>query len=151
MKSAVVLGIGNRLMGDDGIGVRIAETLALDNTVEKVRFAAGETDIEYCLGELADADQCIIIDAACLGNKPCAVNVLDLAEVLKEKRYARSFHDFDLIQGMKINGMMKEGCLITIEVCSVSFATELSPLMTDRFEELVREVRAIITRCLLDR
>ena len=144
MKRTVVLGIGNRLMSDDGIGVRIVEALAQGSTMEKIRFAVGETDIEYCLDELTASDSCIIIDAACLGNEPCAVKVLDLADVLEQKRPGYTYHDFDLIHGMKINNMMKEGLLVTVEVCSVAFSTELSPVMKDRFEELVREVRGVI-------
>ncbi len=151
MKRALILGIGNRIMSDDGIGVRIVEALAQENTMEMVRFAVGETDIGYCLSELADADICIIVDAACFGNEPCAVNVFDLADVLEQKRPARFFHDFDLIHGMKINNVMKEGILITVEVCSVAFSAELSPLMRDRLEELIREVKVIVRSYLYGR
>lgn len=151
MNPVVVLGIGNRLMGDDGIGVRIVEALAQDNTMKNIRFAAGETDIEYCLDELADADRAIIVDAAFLGDEPCAVNVVGLKDVLEQRRDARTFHDFDLIHGMKINNMLKEGILVTVEVRSVSFATELSPVMEDRFEELVCMVKAAITSYLYNR
>jgi hydrogenase maturation protease len=150
MKQALILGIGNRLMSDDGIGVRIVEALAQDNTMETVRFAAGETDIGYCLSELADADICIIVDAACFGNEPYSVSVLDLEDVLEQKRPARSFHDFDLIHGMKINKMMRKGILITVEVCSVAFSTELSPIMQSRFDDLVRRVKMIIGSYLSD-
>ena len=45
MKQILVLGIGNRMMKDDGIGVRIAEALALENDLENVDYVAGETDI----------------------------------------------------------------------------------------------------------
>jgi hydrogenase maturation protease len=150
MKQTVVLGIGNRLMSDDGIGVRIAEALERDGTIKGIRFAAGETDIGYCLDELAEADVCIIVDAACFGNEPCSVNVFDLPEVLEQKRPARSFHEFDLIHAMKINNIRKEGILITVEVCSVEFSSELSPEMQERLEEIIREVKMIIATYLLD-
>ena len=101
MKPVIVLGIGNRLMGDDGIGVRIIEALGQENTSEKVRFAAGETDIGYCLSELADGDLCIIVDGSCSGREPCTVDVIDLKEVFAQRRPALSFHDFDLIHAMK--------------------------------------------------
>lgn len=144
------MGIGNRLMKDDGISVRIVEALAQGDTMKNVRFAAGETDIGYCLGELADADVCIIVDAACLGDKPCTIKVFDLEDILKQKRPVRSFHDFDLFHEMMINNLIKEGILVTIEVCSVSFSPELSPLLQERFGELIREIKMIITSYLFD-
>ena len=46
--------------------------------------------------------------------------------------------------------MIKEGILITIEVSSVGFSTELSPLMGERFEEIAREAEVIISSYLLE-
>ncbi len=71
---------------------------------------------------------------------------------MEQKRPARyTYHDFDLIHGMKINNVMKEGILITVEVCSVAFSAELSPLMRDRLEELIREVKVIVRSYLYGR
>jgi hydrogenase maturation protease len=144
MKHTVVLGIGNRLMGDDGIGVRVVEALGQGNRSGKIRFAAGETDIDYCLNELAEAEVYVIIDGGCSGREPCSVDVIDLKEVFAQIRPALSFHDFDLIHAMKRENMIKEGILITIEVSSVGFSTELSHCMKERFEEIAREVKGII-------
>lgn len=144
MKKITVLGVGNRIMGDDGIGVRIVEALAQDVTMRNFHFAAGETDIDYCLGELEDADRCIIIDASCFGKEPCSIAVQDLKDVFSQRRPACTFHDFDLIHGMKLRDMRKEGILITIEAGFIGFSADLSPLMQERFEEIVREVKVKI-------
>lgn len=164
MKRAVVLGVGNRLMGDDGIGVRIVEALGRsgtrvcgqesgedgrrENSPETIRFTAGETDIGYCLREIADSDLCIIIDGACTGKEPCSVSAASLKDVFRKMQPARSFHDFDLMHGMKRDGLWKEGILITVEVGFVGFSAELSPLMEERFDEILREVKAIVRSCL---
>lgn len=151
MKNVIVLGIGNRLMGDDGIGVRIVEALGQGKILDNVRFAVGETDIDYSLNELFDEDICVIVDASRSGRDPCSVGVFDLKEVFKQRRSALSFHDFDLIHAMKRANMFKDGLLITVEICSAGFSPELSPLMRERFEEIVREVRVIIGSYLLAR
>lgn len=44
MKEIVVLGIGNRLMMDDGIGVRLVEELDQREHVPYIRYVPGETD-----------------------------------------------------------------------------------------------------------
>jgi len=148
MKNAVVLGIGNRLMEDDGIGVRLAESLGLRNPYENVRFIAGETDVDYCLNELAGADLCIILDASCSAAELCSVEVTDLKEIFAQKRPMASFHDFDLIQAMKREKMMKDGILITVEGCPPELSEELSPQLRERFDEIAKEVKDKIDRYL---
>jgi hydrogenase maturation protease len=110
----------------------------------QVRFSAGETDIEYCMGELEDAELCIIIDAAYRGHEPCSVNALDLEEVLAQIKPVYSFHELDLIHAMKRENLIRKGILIAVEVSSVNYSAELSPLMKERFEEICRHVRELI-------
>lgn len=157
--SPLVLGIGSRLMGDDSVGVRVVEALGKDyemtalelkNEVRYVRFKAGETDVEYCMRELDDCDICIIIDAACTGKEPGTVDVIDLKEIFAKKRRFLAVHEFDLFHAMKWEGKIKEGILIAIEAASVSFSADLSPVMQERFPEILREVKMIIGSYLLD-
>jgi hydrogenase maturation protease len=160
MKQTVVLGIGNRLMGDDGIGVRLAEVLGQRNPYENVRFIAGETDVDYCLNELAGADLCIIIDGARSAGDifaserppaakgPCSVEVTDLKGIFAQKRPMASFHDFDLIHAMKRENLMKDGILITVEIYTAEFSEELSEPLRERFDEIAEEVRDRMDRYL---
>lgn len=151
MKQAVILGIGSRLLGDDGIGVLVAEALGRENIPENIRIAAGETDVFYCMSELEEGEYCIIIDGACTGKEPCSVGVLDLKDVLAQRRHPWAFHDFDLIHAMKRENVQKDGILITIEVSSIELLAGLSPAMRERFGDIVREVKGIIGRCLSER
>lgn len=47
MKELLVLGIGNILMMDDGIGVYIVEELKNRNTNPCIRYVIGETDVFF--------------------------------------------------------------------------------------------------------
>lgn len=141
MTQLLVLGIGNRTMGDDGIGVRIVEALALENNLETVDFVAGETDVDFCLSKLLNADQCIIIDSGYLGKEPCSIGVFPLQQIYEQRRSMLSFHDFDLIHAMTTENLLKKGLLITIEICSIGYSTELSPLMEERFPRIIREIK----------
>jgi hydrogenase maturation protease len=140
----LVLGIGNRLMCDDGIGVRVVESLGREVSNDGIKFAAGETDVDYCLDVVSDADTCIIIDAARLDGAPCSVRVQDLEETLEKAGAVRTFHEYDLIHAMKREGLIRKGLLITVEVNSVRFSDELSPMMEERFEKIVQEVRELL-------
>ena len=144
MKRGLVLGIGNRIMGDDGIGVRVVEALASDHVSEDIDFIAGETDVDFCLSQLSAADYCFIIDGSMLGKKPCAVDHFPLHDIYQQTRSVYSFHDFDLIHAMKAERILKDGLLITVEVCNIGFSLNLSPQMTEQFPGIVRSVKEII-------
>ena len=144
MKKILVLGIGNRLMEDDGIGVRIAEELAMESDMQNVDFVVGETDVDFCLSKLLEADHCIIIDSAYLGNEPGTISVFPLKEIIEQKRSAMSFHDFDLIHAMTTENLLKEGLLITVEVSNINFSTELSSVMNERFRGILHDIKEIL-------
>lgn len=146
-KCKVILGIGSRLMEDDGIGVRVAEKLTVDPSMRDFTVGIGETDVDYCLGLLKEAEFYVVLDAADRGESPCTVRVQRLGEVLSEGHAVQSFHDFDLLQAMRREGMTLPGLLITVEAGSVSFGPELSIVMQEHFEEVVREIKQIILLC----
>lgn len=144
MKKILVLGIGNRMMEDDGIGVHVVEAIAKTNNSYDIRYVAGETDVDYCLRELAWGDRCIFIDGSISEKEPCSVETYPLLDVYAQNRPLLSFHDFDLIHAMKKDNILKDGILIAIEIYSLGFSTELSQPLSERFSEIVQRVKEII-------
>jgi hydrogenase maturation protease len=61
------IAIGNPLMGDDGIALKVAEQLS--DSLEKlgVEVIIGETDIDYCISRIDENDKLIVIDGSCRG------------------------------------------------------------------------------------
>lgn len=140
MKNAIVLGIGNRLMGDDAIGNLIVDELKRRNTFPGLRILAGETDTDYCLDALEGADPVILIDASSLGTKPCSVTVFPLGSMITKLPASPFSHHYNLIYAMKQQRYEGEGILIAVEACSVTFRNELSPRMEEEFPRIVDEV-----------
>ena len=72
----VVLGLGNTLLGDDGVGIYALKELQRNwQNHESIEFVDGGT-LSFTLTEtLYDADNLIVIDAAQLGSKPGEVKV----------------------------------------------------------------------------
>ena len=91
----LVLGLGNPLLTDDGVGLRVVEAL-------RPRLAGRpgvEVDEEYCGGlrlmeRLVGYDRAVLIDAICSGAEPGTVHVLT-ADGLAG-RHCASAHDVDL-------------------------------------------------------
>jgi len=74
----VVLGLGNTLLGDDGVGIHTVERLrSLWKGDGSVAFVDGGT-LSFTLTQLlADADNLIVIDAAQLSARPGTVSVFE--------------------------------------------------------------------------
>lgn len=96
MRTAIV-GVGNTLMRDDGVGVVVARALmdaGLPEGAEAID-AGTSPDAAY---ELATADRVIVIDAARLGGDPGTVYRLTADEASTAGDGLRSCHDMGLVQ-----------------------------------------------------
>ena len=59
------MGIGNRLMMDDGIGIYLVEELAKLDEQSNIDYLVGESDVDYCLNQIEELTPVIILDAIC--------------------------------------------------------------------------------------
>jgi len=140
----LVLGIGNRMMTDDGIGIAVVEQLMQKDPFPGMRYAAGETDVDFCIDELINADKVIIIDAAKFGEEPCSVSFFSLEEIMEQIPEVRSVHDIDLLQTMKRDSIKKNGLLIAVEVGNIDSGIGLSPEIEEKFGDICEKVEKII-------
>jgi len=84
MDDVLVLGLGNILLADDGVGVHVVRRLTADAaTPPWVRAVDGGTAGFRLTSILADAGDVLIIDAADFSAAPGAIRLLD-ADVLAE-------------------------------------------------------------------
>ena len=58
-----IIGIGNILMGDDGIGVKVVDVLEKKMKNMGIEFIKAETDVDYALDNIKDGDFLFIIDS----------------------------------------------------------------------------------------
>lgn len=80
----LVLGLGNLLLEDDGIGLRLLEAVvAGERFGEDVEFVDGGTQGLALLGYLGGRKLTVILDAVGLGEAPGAVHMLRGAEIEK--------------------------------------------------------------------
>lgn len=149
MKKVLVLGIGNRLMMDDGIGVHVVEELGKRNADPDVCYVAGETDAGFCLQQIEEASTVIIVDAACLGKEPGAICNIPLRQALQCSPNTISFHEFDLFKELIIEGKGIEGMLIGIEPYYINYGMRLSDVLQDMFPDIVYNVKSIIASAYL--
>jgi hydrogenase maturation protease len=101
----LVLGIGNDLLADEGIGVHAVRGL-LEETggLDDVAFVDGGTLSFTLAGPIADADALIVIDAAQLDAEPGSVRLFAGAEMdhFLQHGKRRSVHEVGLLDLLTI-------------------------------------------------
>ena len=134
-----VIGVGNILMRDDGVGVHVVRELERGHHRNGVRYIDGGTAAFGALDEARDCDVLIIVDAVKAGGEPGTVYRMDLDEW--RTGGGVSLHDVGLLDAIS-TAKMVEGrdlsvSVIGIEPEEISPGLELSISVRERFEKLM--------------
>jgi hydrogenase maturation protease len=83
----LILGIGNPLLSDDGVGLRLLEEIQsnLSHLSDKIDFVDGGTQGMMLLGFLDNRPAAVLLDAIQLGASPGTVHILDAEDLLNFK------------------------------------------------------------------
>ncbi|MEG0371468.1 MAG: hydrogenase maturation protease [Clostridium sp.] len=141
-----VFGIGNILLCDDAIGVRVAEKLINKRFGKGIEVIVGETDYMYCLDKIDKDDFVVIIDSTYFNIAPGMVTKLDFKECDMYLDDSFSQHEENLIKVLRRDFNYINGCLIGIEIGSIDYSLDLSSELESRFKDICREVTSIIRK-----
>ncbi|MFC2089254.1 hydrogenase maturation protease [Bacteroidota bacterium] len=145
-ENILVLGLGNVLMGDEGIGVKAVEYIQQYEPIENVRLLDGGTGGFHLLSLFKEYDKFIIIDAT-MGSAD-----LGTIRVLKP-RFASDFpktltsHDIglrDLMQSAELLGELPEIELITINIGTCKVGMGISEEMEKQLPQIHKTVLSLI-------
>ena len=149
MKSKVVLGLGNPLCGDDGIGWYVSERLASDSCVtDCVEIVNGGTDLLRHVDLISGREQVIPVDAILDDADPGSVSLFD--DDIPLESHQPHAHHLSAIQTVRILKAISPSFVATrfaFVVVSVSVlhnASALSPRPAGKLPEIVDQVRHII-------
>jgi hydrogenase maturation protease len=146
MAETLVLGLGNILMGDEGVG--IAAVKQFDNTFgTDIEVLDGGTGGFHLLSLFSSFKTVIIVDAAFDENPPGTISVVE-PRYSEEFPKALSSHDIglkDLIETASILGQLPRIILITI---TVKDFREVSTQLSAEVEASIPEVHKVISNIL---
>lgn len=146
-KDILVLGIGNILLGDEGVGVHVITALEKQALPENVTLLDGGTGGFHLLSYLQDYPKVIMIDATLDGQAPGSMSVIR-PKFSNEFPRTLSSHDIglkDLIESASLLDKLPEIVLITITVePEQSLGIELTDIIKESAKEAVEEVRRLI-------
>lgn len=147
MKKIVVLGVGNLIMADEGVGVRVVEALQHNYILPPgvVAIDAGTSSMEL-LADLSHLDFLLVVDAIAADKPPGTLVKLAGDDVPVFFRRNLSPHGIglsDVLAALEfMDAAPREVVVIGVQPVSLELSTELTPAIAARVPELVAMVVA---------
>ncbi len=138
----MILGVGNLLFTDEGVGVRVAE--ALQERYEfpdNVRVVDGGTLGLNLLGVISGADHLIVVDAVRKGGEPGSLYRLAGDEIPKRILAKNSLHQVELLEALtccQALDKVPETVILGVEPEDITtMGIELTPTVRAKIDDLV--------------
>lgn len=142
--SVKLIAIGNRLMGDEGIAVKIAETLSEALKDTGIDIILGETDIDFCISSIQKDDYLLVLDATCWGIKPGTITIIPINKYNYNFTHYITQHDLTMIKLLNSSGINVFGYVIGIEVDTIDFNLNLSEALEHEYCNICSKVKRLI-------
>ena len=146
----LVLGIGNPLMSDDGVGLRVLEVLSVQQpALDDVDYLDAGTLSLLLLPRFAHCDALLVLDAAQLDGTPGDLRVMHGANMDAFFRNARgSVHEVgirDLLDAARLTETLpSRRAFVGVQPQRVTIGSTLSPLLQASIAPAAAHARAIL-------
>lgn len=146
----MVLGIGNLLCRDDGIGVRTVMEMRGQGKYSGIRLIDGGTSPDLISLLDDDVDRLIIVDALRGGGLPGDIYRFDLREENIADGTANSLHGMGILDSLKLIRQLGQQppqvTVIGIEPADISHGLHLSPVIEAKLPDVIEAVKSEIDR-----
>ncbi len=154
MKKLLVLGVGNTLLIDEGIGVHAIYEFwkERDDWDEAlVDFVDGGTFTQDIFYLFEAYENILVLDIVRAGKEPGAIFSLEEDQLRKEEKQMLSLHDIDLLDSLgmaQMRGHRPYLRVIGIEPKKIDWGTELTPELKKAFPAFLEVTRRHIRKIL---
>lgn len=154
MKKLLVLGVGNILLQDEGIGVHAIhefwkEKEAWDEAL--VDFIDGGTFTQDIFYLFEAYENILVLDIVRANHAPGTIYSLEEDQLRKNKKQMLSLHDIDLLDSLgmaEMRGNRPYLRVIGIEPQVIDWGTELTPALANAFDDYMNVIRKHIKSLL---
>jgi hydrogenase maturation protease len=133
-----VLGIGNILLKDEGVGCHVVR--ALEGTpLPDVKLIDGGTCPDI-LQLFEDTDKLVVVDAVKGGGMPGQIYRFHLEDITLEQKPLLSLHDLGLVDSlilMQLWHNIGETVIIGVEPREIDWGLELSPELREKMPQII--------------
>lgn len=140
MKDTAVIGIGNILLKDDGIGVHTVNELEKEGLPSTIELVDGGTSTLAMLSYFLECRKIIIVDALKAGYEPGTIYRIKPEDLVSYKKENLSIHDvqiFDVVKMARMLGADPDVVIFGIEPQEIRFELEMSDLMNSKIPDII--------------
>ena len=144
-----ILGIGNLLLKDEGVGVHLVQRLADRVDAANVNLVDGGTTPDILSLVDRAIDKLIIVDAAVVGDKPGTIYRFSADDLAASSSEVVSLHELGVADSLKLMSAFgncpKSVTIFGVEPKVIDYGLELSPELEETMPRLVELVLEEIT------
>jgi hydrogenase maturation protease len=146
----VVLGVGNLLLSDEGVGVHVANKLMEMDLPPEVDVVEGGTDGFRLMNVVTGAARLIVVDAVKGGGPPGSIYRFDIKDApTYPDEYKTSVHQIGILEVVHLSeliGKAPETTIIGVEPKSLDMGMELSPEVKAKVPRIIELVLEEVNR-----
>ncbi|MTW20517.1 HyaD/HybD family hydrogenase maturation endopeptidase [Allochromatium palmeri] len=151
-QSTLILGLGNTLMSDDGVGPLVVRYLKAEaDPAAPLQFLDGGTLSFSLAGPIEDCRCLIVVDAAAMGDPPGTVRVFEGETMDRQLRqHAKSVHEVslaDLLDMVRLTDRLPERrALVGIEPEVLGWGDSLTPAVEAAVPMAMARIKEMLRR-----
>lgn len=148
----LIVGLGNTILKDEGVGVYIAKKLSSLKLPTRVKIVECGTDLLRIMNHYSQQEKVIIIDAVRGGKEPGTIYQFDEEELLNIKAQTRSVHQISVSSSIKLLKKLSSSwskaqvMLIGIEPKIIDYGNDLSPEIKICADRIIRKIHDILQK-----
>ena len=144
----LVLGLGNELLTDDGVGVHVVRRLQKESLPQDTEILEIGTAILHVQHLLEQAVHVVAIDAVRAGDKPGSVYCFDIDQA--QLNQPVTLHDLGIVGVLKLipESLRPKVTILGVEPETIDYGMELSPLVEASLPRVAQIARKIMMQIL---
>jgi hydrogenase maturation protease len=150
----LILGLGNEILTDDGIGLKIVSDLQKTNTEPGLDFRTSALGGLELLDIIRDYDEVIIVDAMKTGQVPPGTVQTFVPEDFRDTLHLSNLHDIGFLTALELGKRTGLEIPCSIRIIGVEiiedqvFSEKFSPVITRMYPDIIAKASHLV-RCFL--
>jgi len=143
-KDTVIIGIGNILLQDDGVGVHVIKELENEKLPSTIELVDGGTSTLDMLGFFLDYKKVIVVDCLRAGLKPGTIYKIKPEDIKNYQKENLSIHDVQILDVVRMANMMDkypEVVIFGIEPEKIFLDLEMTEIMVSKIPEIISNIK----------
>lgn len=144
MKDTVIIGIGNILLQDDGVGVHVITQLENEKLPSTIELVDGGTSTLDTLSYFLDYKKVIVVDCLRAGLEPGTIYKIKPEDIKSYQKENLSIHDVQILDVVKMANMLgqyPEVVIFGIEPKNIAINLAMTDLINAKIPEVIAHIK----------